>query len=132
MQNFIGIAGTVSEEAAYLRAVLEVDPGAASSTDDSAETLLAAGVVVSGQDLARQMQAQADELRKEALAIFAGPDVVGVEIAYEGATLQHYAQVYYGDQQKWTAIAAYNSLATPKLAVGDIVVVPRYDEGLSR
>lgn len=132
INNIIGLAGTITEAAQTLAVRLEIDPGAASSSEDQGEIMLAAGVVNGGQDTARQMQEQAELIKREAMALFEGDDVLAVELAFDGATLQQYAQTYYGDASQWTQIAGYNQFSSPRLSAGEIVVIPRFDARAAR
>ena len=84
-------------------------------------------MVVTGQETALRMQEQAELLMKQLLALYQGDDILGVEMAYAGASLQRYAQKWYGDSGAWPQLARYNGLSAPVLDPGTVVVIPRFD-----
>ena len=127
IQNCLGIVGTMLEGITNLISFLDVDASAITGSDDQAQVWLGAGITGTGQDQALQMAAQAKLARKELLNLFGGEDVVGVEVAYAGATLQKYAATYYHDPSLWIALGKYNLISSPTLEAGIIVVVPKLD-----
>lgn len=127
--NVVGIAGTIREAAVGLSFALERDLSALCGDDDAGAALAAGAVVNTGQDLARQIAEQAALIRAEVLALFGGDDLLAVEIAPAGATLQQYAAAYYGDPARWPTIASYNGLSSPSLSLGEIVAIPSLSGG---
>lgn len=122
--NLASLGSVLSTSSVAFAELLETEIGTLVGSEDLSVVSGGGAIVAKGQDFARQIKEQAEKIRREALALLGGDDVVAVEIAVQGATLQQYAAAYYRDPSAWTKIARYNGKSSPTLEAGEIIAIP--------
>lgn len=73
----------------------------------------------------QSMRETAVALWWDIISILDGDDVLAVDVAIEGSSLFEYAETYYNDKSRWSVIAEYNGMDSPRLSGGEIIVIPK-------